>query len=77
MDLCGLFTHILQGNFTGTGAIIWLPYDCPSASEVTLEDMGEIGPNTKPAQITTKLSMDLWTRWSVSSIFNPWHRIFM
>ena len=25
VDLCGLFTHILQGYFTGTGAIIWLP----------------------------------------------------
>ena len=29
MFYCGLghlnFTHILQGNFTGTGAIIWLP----------------------------------------------------
>ena len=25
MDSCDLFTHILQGWFTGTGAIIWLP----------------------------------------------------
>ena len=32
----------------GTGAIIWLPqgqsYDCPSAIEVTLKDMGKIVP---------------------------------
>ena len=32
------FTHIHQGYFTGTGAIIWLPlgqsYDCPSAGWV-------------------------------------------
>ena len=25
LESCGLFTHILQGCFTGTGAIIWLP----------------------------------------------------
>ena len=31
------FTHILQGGFTGIGAII---YDCPSASEATLKNMG-------------------------------------
>ena len=24
-DLCDLFTHILQGYFTGTGTVIWLP----------------------------------------------------
>ena len=33
------FTHIPQGYFTGTGAIIWLP----SASDVTLKDMGKLG----------------------------------
>ena len=46
--LCDTFTHILQGYFTGTGAIIGLPlclwsnpegYDCPNAHEVTLKDM--------------------------------------
>ena len=40
--LCGLvmahFAHVLQGCITGTGAIIW--YDCPSASETTLLNMG-------------------------------------
>ena len=30
-------THILQGYFTSTGAII----DCPSAGAVTLKDMGK------------------------------------
>ena len=30
-------THILQGYFTSTGAII----DCPSAGTVTLKDMGK------------------------------------
>ena len=30
--------HILQGYFTGTGAII---YDCPRASEITLKHMGK------------------------------------
>ena len=30
VDLCGLFTYILQGYFTGT------------ASEITLKDMGKI-----------------------------------
>ena len=25
VDSCDLFTHILQGYFTGTGAITWLP----------------------------------------------------
>ena len=40
------FTHILQGYFTSTGAIIWLPqcHDCPSASEVTQKNMGEWFP---------------------------------
>ena len=33
VDLFDLFLHIIQGYFTGTGAIIWLP----SASEVTLK----------------------------------------
>ena len=34
-------SHVVQGNFTGTGAIIWLPpYDCPSASKLTLKNMG-------------------------------------
>ena len=33
------FAHILQGYFTGTGAILW--QDCPSASEATLKDMGK------------------------------------
>ena len=41
-DWCGLFTHIFQGCFTGTGTIIWLPqcqwsnhegYDCPSVRD--------------------------------------------
>ena len=31
------YTFIFKGYFTGTGAII----DCPSASEVTLKDMGK------------------------------------
>ena len=37
-DLCDLYSYILQGCFTGTGA----SYDCPSASEVTLKNMSEI-----------------------------------
>ena len=36
-DSCDVFTNILQGCFTGTGA-----YDCPSASEVTMKDMDKI-----------------------------------
>ena len=45
LDPCDQFTFIIQGCFTGTGAIIWLPqwYDCPSASEATLKNMGKIG----------------------------------
>ena len=42
----GIFTHVIQGYITATGAIIRLPqgqsYDCPSGSDVTLKDMGEI-----------------------------------
>ena len=37
------FIHILQDYFTGTGASIWLP----SASEVTLKDMGKLITWTK------------------------------
>ena len=37
IDSCHIFTHILQGCFTGTGAILWLP----SASEAILKDMGK------------------------------------
>ena len=40
-------THILQGSFTDTGAIV---YDCPSVSEGTLKDMGKINLS----QTTTK-----------------------
>ena len=32
------FTHIIQDYFTATGQ----SYDCPSASEVTLKDIGDI-----------------------------------
>ena len=35
------FTHIFEGYFSATGAIVWLPwqsYDCPGASEATLKD---------------------------------------
>ena len=39
MYLCDPFTHIFQGCFTATGR----SHDCPSASEITLKDMGEIG----------------------------------
>ena len=35
VDLHGVYTHILQGYFTGT-------YHCPDAGEVTLMDMGKI-----------------------------------
>ena len=37
VGLCDTLTYIIQGYFTGTGAII-----CPSASEVILSDMGNI-----------------------------------
>ena len=36
-----LLFHILQGYFTDTGAIIWLPHDCPIVSDVTLKNMGK------------------------------------
>ena len=37
-DLYDIFSHILQGCFTGTGQ----SYDCPSTSEATLKDMGKM-----------------------------------
>ena len=41
---CGLvpgsMAYILQGYFTGTGAIT--RYDCPSASEVTLKNINKL-----------------------------------
>ena len=42
-DLAPLvFTHIFQGYLTETGGIVWsTQYDCPSASEVTLKNIGE------------------------------------
>ena len=43
--LCDGFTHILQGNFTGTGAIIWLP-QCQWSN---LEKIGKSG-HTEPQQ---------------------------
>ena len=39
MDPYDLFTHILQGCFTGIGTILRL-YNCPSASELIPKDMG-------------------------------------
>ena len=36
--IIGQFTHILQGYFTGTGAI----YDCPSAKGATLKNVGKL-----------------------------------
>ena len=36
-----VFIHIHQGCFAGTGAIVRLPNDCHSASEVSLMDMGK------------------------------------
>ena len=46
------FHNVLQGCFTGTGAIIWLPqYDCPSACEVILKVKLV---STQPQQDTTK-----------------------
>ena len=38
MDWGNVFTHILQGYFTGTDAIV----SCPNASHATLKNMGQI-----------------------------------
>ena len=35
------FSHIFEGHFTGTGAILW--YNWFSASEATLKDIGKYG----------------------------------
>ena len=43
MDSLGLFFHIVQGCFTGTGE----SYECPSFSEVNLKDMGKTGQYKK------------------------------
>ena len=40
---CNVFTHILKGNFSSTGASIWL--DCLNSSEATLVDMDKMNLN--------------------------------
>ena len=42
VDSSDPFTHIFLGCFTSTGAIIILS-DCPNASDLILEDVGNIG----------------------------------
>ena len=41
VDLCEITLYVSSALFTGIAAIIW--YDCPSAYELTMNDMDKTG----------------------------------
>ena len=68
-----LFIHILEGCFTGTGAIVTLPQGqslhCPSASEVILKNTTKIGQNTN----TTKTNQNIKTEPLILGMYSGNH----